>query len=537
MRAFLAAGLCVGLIVLALAWINRPVVLDHGTETGEVRYQSVSYAPYRDGQSPIAQVFPTPAQIAEDLDLLATRTQAIRTYTVTEGMEIVPDLARARGLKMTIGAWLDSRLAHNEVELQTLIDTANRYPDVVTRVVVGNENLLRNDLTAQQLVDYIRRVQRAVAQPVSYADVWGFWEKYPGIVDEVDEVTVHILPYWEDVPFADTRAAEHLTMVLDRMAPIFRDRPVFVGEIGWPTAGRQREAAIPGIVEQRRFLAGAIPALEARGVAYNLMEAIDQRWKAAQEGTVGGAWGVYASDRTLKAPIGEAIVPDRLWPCQAGSAAILAILALLALRAWRLPAERQARVGALAALGGLGLALSGAFALEVTIFWDQWPVTILLFALQAALWLALLAVAARGQGVDGAAAVAGGLVRGGRSPSLWAGLLTWLSLVASLVLAALIVFDGRYRDFPTAHLVVAAFAPLLVGAPRLARGGWSAAPEAVLALALAGLAIALVWVEVWVNGQANRMAALMMLMAAVQAWAVWRAWRGTVSGARRPAAP
>ena len=142
MRALLSlilVALAVAANIAVWGWCNRPV--DTGTFTGPL--QSVSFAPFRDGQSPLTRIYPSTAQIDRDLAVLVGNVAGIRTYTGLEGMQVVPKLAARHGLKMVAGAWLSNRKAANEQEIAALIDAANQYPTTVTRVIVGNEVLLR----------------------------------------------------------------------------------------------------------------------------------------------------------------------------------------------------------------------------------------------------------------------------------------------------------------------------------------------------------------------------------------------------------
>ncbi|WP_042697665.1 hypothetical protein [Azospirillum sp. B506] len=103
----LAALLVAGLANLAVWSLpNLPVPLDP-PPGGKLR--SVSFAPFRDGQSPLTGVLPSTVQIEEDLAALAPQVAGIRTYTSLEGLQVVPELARKHGMQVTMGAWLSSR--------------------------------------------------------------------------------------------------------------------------------------------------------------------------------------------------------------------------------------------------------------------------------------------------------------------------------------------------------------------------------------------------------------------------------------------
>ena len=239
-------------------WPNRPVEIAGWTNAP---LQSVSFAPYRPGQSPLTRTFPTPDQIEEDLRRLQGKVRAVRTYSAGENLETVPQRAGKYGLKVWHGAWLNDNDKENLEQVNLLIDHANKYKDTVERVIVGNEVLLRKELTANQLRRYIRQVKQRVSQPVTYADVWEFWMRNPSLADEVDFITIHILPYWEDVPIGlDRREPDgkptiekHIVDIYKKVQERFPGKTIVIGETGWPSDGRMRSDARPGRVEQVRY--------------------------------------------------------------------------------------------------------------------------------------------------------------------------------------------------------------------------------------------------------------------------------------------
>lgn len=287
---------------------------------------SVSFAPFRRGQGPLVKIFPTPEQVEEDLASLQGIARGVRTYTSLEGVGVVPALAGRYGLDVTHSAWLGRELDVNEKEIAALIEQANRYPDTIKRVIVGNEVLLRKDLTADQLIGYIRRVKAAVKQPVSYADVWEFWLQNPQLLAEVDFVTVHFLPYWEDMPVGVDHAMDHILFVYDTVRQQLPGKPVLIGEVGWPSEGRSRRDAVPSRIDAAAFIADFKRLAREKGLDYNFVEAFDQPWKVALEGTVGGAWGVLDEFRHPKFPADGKVSNLPQWPLFAGMALLISLI-------------------------------------------------------------------------------------------------------------------------------------------------------------------------------------------------------------------
>ena len=163
-----------------LGWLNQPTSRCRIRRSRSGKLNSLSFAPFREGQGPLDEKFPTPEQIDADLRLMGEKTHSIRTYASAEGsMPVIPALAQKHGLKMIQGAWLGAIKEDNKKEIAEVIRSANAHPDVVKRVIVGNEVLLRGDLEPEELIEYIREVKRSVKQPVSYADVWSMYMKYP----------------------------------------------------------------------------------------------------------------------------------------------------------------------------------------------------------------------------------------------------------------------------------------------------------------------------------------------------------------------
>jgi exo-beta-1,3-glucanase (GH17 family) len=321
MRALIALVAFAGVAALNLLWWwypNRPVEIAGWTAEP---LQSVSFAPYRPGQSPLTRTFPTPDQIEEDLKRIQGKVRAVRTYSSGENLETVPQRAGKYGLKVWHSAWLNNNEKENLEQINLLIDHANKYKDTIERVIVGNEVLLRKDLTANELRRYIRQVKQRVSQPVTYADVWEFWMRNPQLADEVDFITIHILPYWEDEPIGlDRREPDgtlsiekHLTDIYKKVQARFPGKKIVIGETGWPSDGRMRSDARPGRVEQVRYFSLFRSAAEREKFDYNVIEAFDQYWKARQEGTVGAAWGLLDAQRHDKFGLGKPVVAEPQW--------------------------------------------------------------------------------------------------------------------------------------------------------------------------------------------------------------------------------
>src|SRR5258707_3517039 len=311
----------VGAIAAVWWWLATPINLARAPIDPNAKLLCVSYAPFRDDQTPLV---PTthiaPEQIAQDLAQLAKITDCVRTYSIENGLDQVPALAAKVGRKALQGIGIGSNRLKHLAQISTVVGLTKEYPSVITAVVVGNEVLLRGEMTTSDLAAHIRSVKSQVAVPVTYADVWEYWLRNREVYDAVDFVTIHILPYWEDFPIRARHAASHVDAIRKRMAVAFPGKEILVGETGWPSEGRMREGALPSRTNQARVVSEILLLAKQENFRVNLIEAYDQPWKRRLEGTVGGYWGLLGSVwRELKYPPGEAISNFPLWKWQMGS--------------------------------------------------------------------------------------------------------------------------------------------------------------------------------------------------------------------------
>jgi len=396
------------------------------------RLQCISYAPSGGRFRPPQPV--TREDIRRDLELLAARTGCVRTYTVSEGLDQVPAVARELGLQVILGAWIARDAAHNEREVSRVIDVANRHRDTIRAIVVGNEVLLRHELPPARLAALILRVREATRLPVTYADVWGLWVEHRVLSEAVSFVTVHIIPYWDDDPGGVDAVIPYVDDLYSQMQRQFPGKEVLIGETGWPSAGRPRGGIEPGRVNQARYVREFATYAEKRGIRYNLIEAFDQPWKRVHEGTVGGHWGLYDRDGREKFPWTGPVAEQPL-----GTAVAVAGLAAAALGAAAgllfAGAARSLSVPALAAASSMLVTIGARQAQDLVLG----NATLLD-------WSATLVVALAGWWAFVLAARA--LVR----PEPWRDplptWLTWLLLLAAAYVCLGLVFAGRHRDFP-----------------------------------------------------------------------------------------
>ena len=319
---------------------------------------SVSYSPFKDSAHPDYGPRPTPEQIRADLKAIAPYTRAIRTYSSTGGGELVPPIAAEFGLKVTVGAWLDKNQDRNEREIRSALDLA-RHNSNVDAIVVGNETLLRTDMTADDLIKIIQRVKRSSPVPVTTGDIWSAWLDHPELASSVDFIAAHILPYWAGTDAS--KAVDSSIEVYDKLRKTFPGKRIVVAEFGWPSAGYNFHDADPGRIDQAVILRDFVTRAEAYGIDYNIVEAIDQPWKT-MEGGVGPYWGLF--DASLEPKFswtGPITDPDYLK--RAGLAVLLGLVLSLPLLAMAGVTATQALLLSISAN------LVGAWFTAIVAFW------------------------------------------------------------------------------------------------------------------------------------------------------------------------
>ncbi|MBI5264986.1 MAG: beta-(1-6) glucans synthase [Bradyrhizobium sp.] len=508
-------------------WLATPITLSRAPIDPSAKLQCVSYAPFRGDQTPLD---PTThidvGQIEQDLKQLVQITDCVRTYSIENGLDQVPSVAAKVGLKVIQGIWLGSDRFKNLAQVAVAVDLTKDYPGTITSLVVGNEVLLRGEMTASDLAAIIRSVKAQVAVPVTYADVWEYWLKNREIYDAVDFVTIHILPYWEDFPIRAKFASAHVNSIRQRMAVAFPGKEILIGETGWPSEGRMREGALPSRANQARVVSEILSLAKAQNFRVNLIEAYDQPWKRQLEGTVGGYWGFIDSvHRTLKYPPNQAITNYPLWKWYMGAGMGLSVLvfgaALLTLRRrpWTPRFTSWLGVGIAATSAGmlLGIAADKMYYESYGFGgWLQWGA---LLAAGIASPLLCANALMSGRGLPTFLDLLG--PRNGKTRPLLAILLAFTLAVTALIASETVlgfVFDPRYRDFPFASLTMAVvpFALLLVNRPQT---GTRPMAEAVFAGLLTISALYTLYNEGRDNWQSLWTCAVYLLFA----FTLWRA--------------
>jgi exo-beta-1,3-glucanase (GH17 family) len=517
--------LSLGIVAAVWWWLATPVALSRAPIDSAAKLECVSYAPFRGEQTPHDPALTVaPEQIAEDLRELATVTRCIRTYSIDNGLDKVPELASRVGLKVLLGVWIGRDRAKNAQLANIAVALAKDHPGTVAAIIVGSEVLLRGEMTVGDLREIIRSVKPRVNVPVTYADVWEFWLRYREVGQDVDFITAHFLPYWEDVPPRAEDAAAHVDQNRKLVVAAFPGKEILIGETGWPSHGRMRDGALASRVNQARFISEILERARRDNFRVNFFEAFDEPWKRRWEGTVGGYWGLLdGAERKLKYPAGVAISNYPFWKLQMGGGLLFCVGVFAvafftakhrgSLASWTAVAISATSAGVLLGIG-IGKMLLESYGVGGWMLHG--------FLLVAAVTAPLLSSWAlmSGRALPSFLEILG--PSKDVTPMFMINLLGMTLAVTTVIAgetALSLIFDARWRDFPFATLTMAVVPFWTLALLNGARSGERPLAEAVFAGMLAMSAVYIVLNEGFENWQALWTGAVFILLAGT----LWRA--------------
>lgn len=253
------------------------------------------FSAYEEGQQPTDIL--TREQIARRMAIMAPHTKWTRTFSCIEGNELIPQVAKEYGINTMVGAWLSDDLEKNEQEIEALITLAQEgFVDVAA---VGNEVLLREELTEDQIIDYIRRVQEACpGVPVGYVDAYYEFNLNPRIAEASDVIMINCYPFWEGTHIDDAHA--HLQSMYDQARAVANGKRVIISETGWPSQGSNFEASEPSMENFMRYFINTQRWVKSEEIETLYFTSFDESWKVGNEGDVGAYWGIWDKIETLK---------------------------------------------------------------------------------------------------------------------------------------------------------------------------------------------------------------------------------------------
>ena len=272
--------------------INRYSIDDLRALVGRILEQKIhgiSFSPYVEGQGPGTRL--DAGQIGERMSIIQPYVRWVRSFSCTDGNELIPRIAKDSGLGTVAGVWLDDDRDHNELELANAIEVAgNGDADILA---VGNEVLLRGDLPEDELIGYIERAKESVPEgvEVGYVDAYFLFENHPRTTAACDVILSNCYPFWEGCPAE--YAVLYMKEMYRRAAAVAGGKRVIVSETGWPNIGSPFEGAIPSFENAIKYFVDTFRWAEEDGIEVFWFSAFDETWKVDAEGDVGAYWGLW----------------------------------------------------------------------------------------------------------------------------------------------------------------------------------------------------------------------------------------------------
>jgi exo-beta-1,3-glucanase (GH17 family) len=259
------------------------------------KIHGLSFSPYVRGQSPGDHI--SEAQIRERMQVIAPYTEWVRSFSCNEGHEATPRIAREMGLKTMVGIGLSEELDINEVEMRNGIELARAgHADILA---VGNEVMLRGDLSDDQLIEYIQRAQDAVPEtPVGTVDAYFLFEDHPRVTEACDTLLVNCYPFWESCPAE--YAVLYMKEMYHRALAVADGKKVIISETGWPTQGTPFGDAVPSFDHALEYFIRTYDWAYEDDIDIFYFSSFDESWKVGPEGDVGAYWGLWDEDGKLK---------------------------------------------------------------------------------------------------------------------------------------------------------------------------------------------------------------------------------------------
>ena len=255
----------------------------------------ISFSAYLEGQAPGSQI--SRKQIEERMKILKPHVRWVRSFSCVDGNELIPKVAHEFGLKTLVGAWLGDDPEKNEAEIKAAIEVGKSGDADI--IAVGNEVMLRGDLSEDEIIEFIRQVKSALPNlPVGYVDAYYEFVNHQRITDECDIIMTNCYPFWEGYPF------DHSLSYMKNMYQIAknaaRGKKVIISETGWPNRGSAERDAVPSYENAMKYFINAYNWAEEEDIEIFYFSSFDESWKIGAEGDVGAYWGIWDKDGKYK---------------------------------------------------------------------------------------------------------------------------------------------------------------------------------------------------------------------------------------------
>jgi exo-beta-1,3-glucanase (GH17 family) len=265
-------------------------------KTVESGMHGLCFSLYEDGQKPGDII--TEDQVRRRIEIIKPFTKWVRTFSCTEGNELIPKIAKEYGMKTLVGAWLGDDPRTNEQELEGLIKLANE--DYVDIAAVGNEVMYRKELTEDELLEFINQVKKSIPTniPVGYVDAYYEFSARPRITEACDVILANCYPFWESCHFDYSML--HMKQMFEQATDAAKGKKVIITETGWPSQGTNLKEAFPSSKNAMKYFINTQVWSAKNDIDIFYFSSFDESWKVGSEGDVGAYWGLWDKDENLK---------------------------------------------------------------------------------------------------------------------------------------------------------------------------------------------------------------------------------------------
>jgi exo-beta-1,3-glucanase (GH17 family) len=253
------------------------------------------FSPYMEGQKPGDQL--SEQQIRRRLEIIRPYTKWIRSFSTTEGNELIAKIAKELGMNTLVGAWLGNDPNVNQNEISNLIKLSNNgFVDIAA---VGNEVMYRGDLSEQELLEYLKQVKASINHvPVGYVDAYYEFEARPSITEACDVILANCYPFWEGCD--QEYSLLYMKEMYRRAVKAGKGKRVIVTETGWPEKGSNLFGAHPSEENTIKYFINSQRWSKEDGIEMFYFSSFDESWKVGVEGDVGAYWGIWDKNEQLK---------------------------------------------------------------------------------------------------------------------------------------------------------------------------------------------------------------------------------------------
>ncbi len=337
---------------------------------GNPAYRAISYGGYRE-RSRDKQ--PTVEQLKEDMKILhAMGIRVLRTYNtkLKHATNVLEAIHQLKGenpdfeMYVMVGAWIDcvnawtdqapnheeESLEANTAEIQRAVDMANKYPDIVKVIAVGNEAMVKwatsyfvQPSVILKWVNHLQELKKTDKLPkdlwITSSDNFASWgggdsvyhvPDLEALIKAVDYISLHTYPmhdthynpdFWgtmenevllsdeEKIEKAMLRAKEYAMSqyqsTVDYMKSLGIDKPVHIGETGWASSSNGHYGN-EGSMATDEYKEGLYHQYmrewtDKEDISCFYFEAFDEIWKdAANPGGSENHFGLFTIDGQAK---------------------------------------------------------------------------------------------------------------------------------------------------------------------------------------------------------------------------------------------